>query len=141
MIRPARRAGRNRVPEPPGLPGSVSPLVASRHGAEPPRAACREATVFIALLRLELRLHGAASLKDKRSVVKRLVADLRRLNCAVAEVEHQELRQRATLAVATVANEHYHARRVLHEAERAVERNHGVELLGTVVSVYGPEDG
>ncbi|HKE98311.1 MAG TPA: DUF503 domain-containing protein [Actinomycetes bacterium] len=97
--------------------------------------------MFIALLRVELRLHDSASLKDKRSVVKRLVADLRKLNCAVAEVEHQDLRQRATLAVATVANERFHARRVLHEAERAVERNHGVELLGADVSVYGPEDG
>ena len=96
--------------------------------------------MVVALLRLDLRLHDAMSLKDKRSVVKRLTADLRRLNCAVAEVAHQDLRQRATLAVATVANERFHARRVLHEAERAVERNHGVELLGAEVSVFGPDD-
>jgi uncharacterized protein YlxP (DUF503 family) len=96
--------------------------------------------MFIALLRLELRLHDATSLKDKRSVLKRLTAELRRLNCAVAEVEHQDLRQRATLAVATVANQGFHARRVLHEAERLVERDHGVELLGADVSMYGPED-
>jgi uncharacterized protein YlxP (DUF503 family) len=96
--------------------------------------------MFVALLRLELRLHDAMSLKDKRSVVRRLTADLRRLNCAVAEVEHQDLRQRATLAVVTVANQGFHARRVLHEAERAVQRNHDVELLGADVSMYGPED-
>src|SRR4030095_6120559 len=104
----------------------------------PPQAVCCDAPVFVAVLRLELRLHDAASLKDKRSVVKRLVADLRRLNCAVAAGQHPDLRQRATLAVATVANEHFHARRVLHEAERTVERNHGVELLDADVSVYGP---
>ena len=96
--------------------------------------------MFVAVLRLELRLHDAMSLKDKRSVVKRLTADLRKLNCAVAEVDHQELRQRATLAVAAVANEGFHARRVLHEAERAVERHGDVELLGTDVAVYGPDD-
>jgi len=59
--------------------------------------------MFVALLRLDLRLPDASSLKDKRSVVKGLAAALRRLNCAVAEVDHQDLRQRATLAVATVA--------------------------------------
>ncbi len=97
--------------------------------------------MFVALLRLELRLPDATSLKDKRSVVKSLVADLRRLNCAVAEVDHQDLRQRASLAVATVAGEGFHARKVLVSAEREVERNPAVELLSSQVSLYGPEDG
>jgi uncharacterized protein len=96
--------------------------------------------MIVALLRLELRVHDAMSLKDKRSVVRRLTADLKRLNCAVAEVDHQDLRQRATLAVATVAGERFHARRVLLEAQRAVERNIGVELLASEVSEYGPDD-
>ena len=43
--------------------------------------------------------------------------------------------------MATVANERFHARRVLVEAERAVERNPGVEVLSSQVSLYGPEDG
>jgi uncharacterized protein len=96
--------------------------------------------MIVALLRLELRVHDAMSLKDKRTVIKRLTADLKRLNCAVAEVEHQQLRQRATIAVATVANERFHARRVLHEAQRAVERDHAVELLASDVSEYDPDD-
>ena len=96
--------------------------------------------MIVALLRLELRLHDATSLKDKRSAIKRLTADLKRLNCAVAEVDHQDLRQRATLAVVTVANERFHARKVLHEAERLAERGDGVELLGGDVSEYGPDD-
>jgi len=96
--------------------------------------------MFVAVLRLDLRVQGAMSLKDKRSVVKRLTADLRKLNCAVAEVEHQDLRQRATLAVATVANEGFHTRKVLQEAERAVERHGEIELLGTDVTLYGPDD-
>ena len=96
--------------------------------------------MIVALLRLDLRLHDTMSLKDKRSVVRRLAADLKRLNCAVAEVDHLDLRQRTTLAVVTVANERYHARRVLHEAQRAVERDHGVELLAAEVSEHGPDD-
>jgi uncharacterized protein YlxP (DUF503 family) len=96
--------------------------------------------MFVALLRLDLRLLDAGSLKDKRSVVKGMAATLRKLNCAVAEVDHQDLRQRATLAVATVAGEGFHARRVLVTAEREVERTPGVELLGSQVTLYGPED-
>ena len=67
-------------------------------------------------------------------------AALRKLNCAVAEVDHQDLRQRATLAVATVAGEGFHARRVLVAAEREAERTPGVELLASDVTMYGPED-
>ena len=97
--------------------------------------------MFVALLRLDLRLPDATSLKDKRSVVKGIVADLRKLNTSVAEVDHQDLRQRATLAVATVAEQGFHARRVLVSAEREIERNPGVEVLSSQVSLYGPEDG
>jgi hypothetical protein len=96
--------------------------------------------MFVALLRLDLRLPDATSLKDKRSVVKGLVADLRRLNCSVAEVDYQDLRQRATLAVAAVSGESFQARKVLVSAEREVERNPGVELLSSEVSLFGPED-
>ena len=96
--------------------------------------------MFVALLRLDLRLPDAASLKDKRSVVRGVAAALRKLNCAVAEVDHQDLRQRTTLAVATVAGEGFHARRVLVTAEREVERTPGVELLSSDVTMYGPED-
>jgi uncharacterized protein len=96
--------------------------------------------MFVALLKLDLRLTDTSSLKDKRSVVKRILADLKRLNCSCAEVDHHDLRQRTTLGVATVAGEQFHARRVLHEAERTVERTHGVELLAAQVSIYGPDD-
>ncbi len=97
--------------------------------------------MFVALLELDLRLPATTSLKEKRSVVKGITADLRKLNCAVAEVDHQDLRQRATLAVATVASEGFHARKVLVTAEREVERVPGVELLGARVTMFSPEDG
>ena len=51
--------------------------------------------------------------KDKRLVVKGLAAALRKLNCAVAEVDHLDLRQRVISAVATVAGEGYHGLQVL----------------------------
>jgi uncharacterized protein YlxP (DUF503 family) len=124
---------RHRPGQLPGRQGS-RPDRGLRDGRDP------EVTLFVALLRLDLRLPDASSLKDKRSVVKSLAAALRKLNCAVAEVDHQDLRQRATLAVATVAGEGFHARRVLVAAEREAERTPGIELLASDVTMYGPED-
>jgi uncharacterized protein YlxP (DUF503 family) len=57
------------------------------------------------MLTLEIRLPYAHSLKDKRSVVQSLRDRLRaRFNVAVAELDHQDVWQRATLGVASVSN-------------------------------------
>jgi uncharacterized protein YlxP (DUF503 family) len=96
--------------------------------------------MFVALLRLDLRLPDASSLKDKRSVVKGLAAALRKLNCAVAEVDHQDLRQRATLAVATVAGEGFHARRCWWRPSARPSARPASSCWRSDVTVYGPED-
>ena len=98
-------------------------------------------TARVALGMVELHLPDVESLKGKRHVLKGLKEKVRaRFECSVAEVDHQDLRQRATLAVATVAGEGFHARRVLVAAERETERTPGVELLASDVTMYGPED-
>ncbi len=52
---------------------------------------------------IEVTLPGAESLKDKRAVIRALKDRLRsRFNVSVAEVDHQELWQRATLGVAAI---------------------------------------
>lgn len=59
----------------------------------------------LGMLTLEIRLPYAHSLKDKRSVVQSLRDRLRaRFNVAVAELDHQDVWQRATLGVASVSN-------------------------------------
>ena len=63
-------------------------------------------------------------------MVKTLTASLRQtFNVAVAEVDHQDLWQRTTIAVAAVAGEGYHLKRVMHEVERHIERFRAVELI------------
>ncbi len=62
--------------------------------------------MVVGVLTLELVVYEAQSLKDKRRVVKSLKERIsNRFNVSVAEVEHQELRQRAGLAVAMVSND------------------------------------
>ena len=56
----------------------------------------------IGVLTLEIVLQNAHSLKDKRHVVKGLKDRLRsKFNVAVAEIDYQDLWQRAAVAVVT----------------------------------------
>lgn len=58
----------------------------------------------VGALVLELFFPEVHSLKEKRSIVRSLVAKVRQtFNVSVAEVSHQELWQRAALAVAVVS--------------------------------------
>jgi uncharacterized protein YlxP (DUF503 family) len=72
----------------------------------------------IGVLTLELRLGNSHSLKDKRHVVKGLKERLRhRFNVSVAEIDYQDLWQRAVLAAVTVSAERTHAERILQSVE------------------------
>ena len=79
----------------------------------------------------ELHLEGCQSLKDKRSVLQSLQARLKKLNVAVAEVEHQDLWQKAGIACATVSSSRRVAEETLREADRLMEAEDGVRVLET----------
>ena len=58
-----------------------------------------------ALCSFDLRIPGCSSLKEKRHVVQSLKDRLRnKFNVSVAEIDHQDTWQRATLAAVTVAS-------------------------------------
>ena len=76
----------------------------------------------VGLLSVELHVHGAQSLKDKRMVVRRIKDRLKKFNVAVSEVEHQDLWQRAGLAVVTVSTDEPHADRELAAVAEEIER-------------------
>lgn len=59
--------------------------------------------MIIGLLRVHLHLPHSHSLKEKRSVIKRLIHKLRtNYNCAVAEIDDNDLWQSAVFAITTV---------------------------------------
>jgi uncharacterized protein len=96
--------------------------------------------MVVALARFDLRIPGCGSLKEKRHVVKTLTTGIRsKFNVAVAEVDHHDLWQRTAIGVAAVAGEQYHARRVLHEVERLVDRWAEVETIETQITVHYPD--
>jgi len=59
--------------------------------------------LVVGVLRLDLHLHGVHGLKEKRGVVRRLLARCRnRYPVSAAEVGHQDLWQRTLLGIAIV---------------------------------------
>lgn len=97
--------------------------------------------MLVALQRFDLRIRESHSLKQKRHVVKALTAALRdRFNVSVSEVDHHELWQRATIAVASVSAQEYHLRRVAASIEGFVDTWPAVEVLEVEVTVHAPDD-
>jgi uncharacterized protein YlxP (DUF503 family) len=99
--------------------------------------------MFIGVGRYELFIPASESLKDKRRVVRSITAAVRaKFNVAVAEVDHQDLWQRAALGASCVAESTGHCRRQLQEVEKLIGRSvagHG-ELIDSVVRVAALED-
>ena len=78
----------------------------------------------VALGTVELHLPDVLSLKDKRHVLKGLKQRVRaRFEVAVAEVDHQDTWQRATLAIAYVSADSRHANEVVSKALDFIEAN------------------
>jgi uncharacterized protein YlxP (DUF503 family) len=88
--------------------------------------------MHVASLRLELHLPGVHSLKQKRAVLQPILEGARRRYAvAAAEVDHQDLWQRAALGMAAVSNSPKHAREVIDAAERFVWSFPEVDVVAT----------
>jgi uncharacterized protein YlxP (DUF503 family) len=86
--------------------------------------------MFVGIVRIELHLPGASSLKDKRAVIRSLKERIRtRVHAAVAEVDHQDLWQRAALGVSVVSGERRQVSEMLQSVRRLVEQVHEAQLL------------
>jgi len=90
-----------------------------------------ESPLFVGLAEIELHLPGARSLKDKRHDVRSLIERLRhRFTVLVVESDHQDLHQRAGIAISSLATDGEAARGTV---DRAVEHVHG-SFAGIVLS-------
>jgi hypothetical protein len=90
----------------------------------------------IGLLTLEIHIPDAHSLKDKRQVLRSLKDRLRgRFNVAVAEMDHQDVWQRAVVGVVTLANEEQYVREQLEAAANEAERLLGRDLAAQEIEI------
>ncbi|WP_053719950.1 DUF503 domain-containing protein [Saccharothrix sp. NRRL B-16348] len=97
--------------------------------------------MYVGALELDVLLGDVHSLKQKRSVVKPIVAELRRrFEVSVAEAGHLDLHRRALIGVAAVAADAEHVRDVMAACERLVAGRPELELLSARHRLVGPED-
>jgi uncharacterized protein YlxP (DUF503 family) len=97
--------------------------------------------LFVGALELDLLLGDIHSLKQKRSVVRPIVAELRRkYEVAVAESGHLDLHRRALIGVAAVAPDAAHVRELLLACERLVTSRPELQVLSAHTRWLGPED-
>ena len=91
----------------------------------------------VGLLTLEIRLPEAHSLKEKRAVVRKVRDRIRaRFNVAVAELDAQDVWQRATLGVASVSDSRTLLESVFHQVLRQAERTLGDDVADHVVEFF-----
>jgi uncharacterized protein YlxP (DUF503 family) len=90
---------------------------------------------------LDLLLGDVRSLKQKRSLVRPLVAELRRrYDVSAAEAGHLDLHRRALVGVAVVAADRAHCVEVLDACERFVAARPEMELLSVRQRFTSQED-
>lgn len=86
--------------------------------------------MWIGWLEFDLLLGDVHSLKEKRSVIRPVIAELhRRFAVSAAETGSQELHRRAAVGMAMVAADRAHVVDVLDAAERLVAARPEMELL------------
>jgi uncharacterized protein YlxP (DUF503 family) len=86
--------------------------------------------MVIGLLRVRLHLPQCHSLKEKRSILKRLIHRLRtNQNCAVAETNFQDTWQTAELSAVTVYAEKSTVESLLLSLERQMEGQDDFEVV------------
>ena len=92
--------------------------------------------VSVALGLVELHLGEVDSLKGKRHVLRGLKEKVKnRFNVSVAEVDHEDLWQRATLAVACVSNDARLANEVVSKAVNFIESRLDGEVIDVRVEI------
>ncbi len=89
----------------------------------------------------DILLGDVHSLKAKRSVVRPIVAEVRkRFQVAVAEVEDASLYRRTRIGVSLVSGDRDHAEETLNKIEELVSRRPEIELLASKMRLVQSTD-
>lgn len=92
--------------------------------------------IIVGLCTVELFIPGSQSLKDKRQVLLSLKDRLReKFNLSIAEVDGQDLWQKAVLGLACVANERRYVNQVCDQALNLIRNVPAVEIVQSRVEL------
>jgi uncharacterized protein len=97
------------------------------------------AFVNVGICKLKIHIPGSQSLKDKRSVVKSMMARLQKqYNISIAEVDDHDLWRIATIGIACVSNHNYRVDEVLDAVIATINRDYPtVEIIEKEMESYG----
>lgn len=92
----------------------------------------------VGVCRLKIHIPGSRSLKDKRSVVKSLIARLRKqFNLSVAEVDDHDLWQMTTIGMACVSQHNNRVDEVISAAISLIERDFPtIEIVEKEIDIF-----
>jgi len=77
---------------------------------------------MIVYAEVECILYEGNSLKDKRSLVKRIIHRVRKeLNVSISEIDHQNLWQRLKFGIVTISNEKVFSEKVIHKTLEIID--------------------
>ncbi len=93
--------------------------------------------MIVGVVRIELFIPESGSLKTKRFAIKSIKDRLiNRFNVSVAEVDHTDKWQRASLGVAAVSSDSKHMESILNNVMNLVYDDGRVEVIESTVQYY-----
>lgn len=93
--------------------------------------------MVVGLASIDIHIPESGSLKNKRHFLKGIKDRVKnKFNVSIAEVDHNDLWQRATLGVSVVANQKQFANRVLSQVVDFVGRENGVLILDYSIELF-----
>lgn len=96
--------------------------------------------MVVGLLRIELYLPEANSLKEKRHIVKSIIGKVEnKYNVSISEVDHHDLWQRVTLGIAHVSETGEQTKKVLDHVDRFVEVLDKAIVSEREIYLFAPE--
>ena len=92
--------------------------------------------MIIGTCMVEIMIHDANSLKDKRQVVKSIIGKLKsRFNISVAEVDLNEKWRLSVIGFACVTNDTVHANQQISNVLKFIERDTRVEIIDEQIEI------
>jgi uncharacterized protein YlxP (DUF503 family) len=93
--------------------------------------------IFIGVCTFEVHIPDSGSLKTKRQSLRSLKDRIRnKFNVSVAEIEDNDLWQKATLAVAAVSNDRTHLNQTLDHVLDVVRAVPGLDLIDHHIELF-----
>ena len=89
------------------------------------------------VIQIELQIPGISSLKEKRRVLKSLIASIQnKFNVSIAEVGDNDVYRKATLGVALVSNSSSFGHQAAQKVINQIERNHDLFIADYRMETY-----